>query len=289
MTPLPTSSPGTATPPLARPAASPGPLSPDAADTPAPPPPSPTVQSVDRALQLLALVAREGRITISDAARHLEIHRSSAMRLLNTLRAHELLSSGGAGDGYVLGQGLVRLAAAVPTEADFSARAQDAAVTAAQELNETVNVAVIQEGAVVTIAQANGDNLLGVTGRYVGRINPLHATSVGKLQLAAEPDASAAIAGIELTRFTDRTLTDRGALLAEIDRVRTQDWAAADEEWEDGMSAVAVPITSTGGTLIAAISTTAPSARLTPDAFSSMAEALRPYATALGSAADSGE
>lgn len=88
----------------------------------------------------------------------------------------------------------------------------------------------------------------------------LHSSALGKVLLAFAPPErrDALLEGIELTPRTERTLTDRDALRAEIERTLRRGWAAQDQEHDDGMCAVAVPVASPGGPLKAALALAAP-------------------------------
>ena len=97
-----------------------------------------------------------------------------------------------------------------------------------------------------------------------GKLGPLHCTGQGKalVAFAAPPSASAWSTSSRSTPRTDHTITDREAFRAEIERVRTQGWAMADEEHEAGIRAIGVPVLGLDGIAIAAISTAAPAFRI---------------------------
>ena len=95
-----------------------------------------------------------------------------------------------------------------------------------------------------------------------GALLPLHATAMGKALLAACPEAEAEVASSELRPFTAATITDPDTLAKSLEQVRGRGWAASIEEFVEGTSAVAAPITSHGGDAVGALSISGPTDRL---------------------------
>lgn len=242
---------------------------------------SQSVQSVDRAVAALDILAELGEAGTVEIADRLGVHKSSATRLLTTLADHGLVDRDRVGGQWRLGFGLVRLAGAVTDRAGFSGAAQHLCDMVADETGQTANVAVLDEISAVNIAQAAGSGLMSPH-HYLGRRTPGHATSSGKLLLAYSPDAAAAAAARGLERFTPRTIVDPEKLDAELTAVRRRGWAGSDEEWEDHITAVAVPLRRPGGELEAALTVTGPVHSLPPGEFAEIAAQLGVLASASG-------
>ena len=261
------------------------------------------VQSVDRAARILELLTDHPELGVSDIARDLGVHRSTAFRLLATLESRNLVEQQTHRGTYRLGLGVLRLAGTVAARIDLVGDAQVACDRVAQRLNETSNVAILDSGAAVNITQTLGAQMVAVTRQYVGRRTPLHCTSTGKVLLAhATDDVISHVLSAPLERFTPATLTDAESLGRELVRVRTNGWAAANEEWESATNAVAVPVyggrapeglsagvvspgglpSDNRGSVVAALSITAPAFRLPPSAFADAAIVLREIADDLG-------
>lgn len=234
-----------------------------------------TIRSVDRAVQVLELLAQEPALGVSDVARHLDVHRSTAFRLLVTLEAHNLVEQEVHRGLYRLGLGVLRLSGTVTTRIDLVRDAQVVCEQMAAELTETANVAVLDDRAAVNVTQATSTQLIAVLRQYVGQRTPLHATSTGKVLLAHAPDAlrELVLAG-PLEQFTPATTTRPEVLRAELDVVRHRGWAGVHAEWETDTSAVAVPVLGRDGTVVAALSVTAPSFRMPGERFPEIAEGL---------------
>jgi IclR family pca regulon transcriptional regulator len=89
----------------------------------------------------------------------------------------------------------------------------------------------------------------------VGTRLPAYATSMGRVLLAALPDdeLSDRLARIDMLPLSAHTITDPDALRAVLERVRSQGWAAVDQELEEGLRSLAVPIHDAAGTVVAAL------------------------------------
>src|SRR5699024_8972304 len=100
-----------------------------------------SVQSVDRAARVLEILARDGAAGVGAVARELEVHGSTASRLIAALEGHELIERDRASGTVRLGMGVLRLAAATRASLDLTAEAGPVCDALAEELGETVNVA----------------------------------------------------------------------------------------------------------------------------------------------------
>lgn len=240
------------------------------------------VQSVDRAAQILDLLRQHSSLSISDVARRLGVHRSTAFRLLVTLEGHDLVEQEAARGAYRLGFGLMRLANAVTGRIDLTRDAQSCCEATAATLNETVNVAILDAGQAVTITQTEGERMIGVARQYVGQRSPLHASSTGKILLAhADPSEQRRVLSGPLESFTASTIIEPSVLANELEAVLTRGWASAVAEWEEGINALAVPVRNPTGAVVAALSTTAPGFRLPESAFADHVEVLKASAADL--------
>ena len=224
---------------------------------------NPAVQSVDRALTILEVLAERGWSSVTDVAEHLDIHKSTASRLLATLAQRGFVEQETARGRYRLGFGVVHLASAVTTELDLARLAQPICEGLSQQTQETVNVAVLEGNEVVNIAQVIGSSSV-VSVNWLGKRNALHCTSTGKVLLAFLPDItqSQLLAG-PLEPLTQHTLTDAERLQRQLRTVREVGYAVTEEELELGLNAVAAPVRDFGGHVVAALSVAGPSYRMT--------------------------
>src|SRR4051794_13942406 len=172
---------------------------------------SASVQSVDRALTILELLAREGEAGVTEIAGDLGVHKSTAFRLLATLESHRLVEQVGARGRSRLGVGTLRLAGATTARLDLVTEARPVCRQLAADTGETVNITVRSETSALYLDQVAGSSALQ-SHNWVGQHIPLHATSNGKVLISELTEAELKLAVRELPRLTDKTVTKRAAL-----------------------------------------------------------------------------
>jgi DNA-binding IclR family transcriptional regulator len=134
----------------------------------------------------------------------------------------------------------------------------------ARALGETVFLMAPRSAGMLVLDKAEGVGFLRAAPR-LGELVPLHATAAGKLAFAFAPERFA-LDDVALEVFTERTLRDREALRAEVERARKQGWAENHGEWIDGLSVVAAPVlldvAGSGRRLVAVLAAAAATPRL---------------------------
>ena len=140
------------------------------------------VQSVDRALQILEILAREGDAGVSEIAEEMGIHKSTVSRLVGSLVNRDIVRQNSERGKYQLGFGILRLASSIPGRLSVVHEARQVLEGLAAEYKETVNLAVLRSNYAVNVDQAMGPSTLA-TYDWVGSLTPLHATSSGKVLL----------------------------------------------------------------------------------------------------------
>jgi DNA-binding IclR family transcriptional regulator len=223
------------------------------------------VQSVDRAVTALEILARTGGAGVTEVAAEIGVHKSTAFRLLAALEERGLVEQAQDRGKYQLGFGILRLASAIPGQLDLTRQARPVLEELAGEFGETVNLAVIRSHFAVNVDQALGSAAVAAQ-NWVGQLTPLHATSSGKVLLAFRELAErrALLRASGLGRFTARTITSRRELDAQLADVLSTGFAATFEEYEDGLNAVAAPVRDHTGSVVAAVSVSGPAYRLDP-------------------------
>jgi DNA-binding IclR family transcriptional regulator len=236
-------------------------------------PESPTagVQSVDRALTILELLARRGEAGVTELAGVLGVHKSTAFRLIATLEGHRLVEQTADRGSYRLGVGCLRLAGATAARLDVVQEARPVCRRLAAQTRETVNVAVLSENSALYLDQVAGSS--GIQSHnWVGQHIPLHATSNGKV-LLSELDQRRLDPIIEsLPAYTANTITVAQELRKELTRVRELGYAIAVDELEPGLTAVAAPIRNVYGDVVASMSVSGPTFRLSGDRIGDLVE-----------------
>jgi IclR family acetate operon transcriptional repressor len=131
----------------------------------------------------------------------------------------------------------------------------------ARQSNESVSLGVLNAGSVLFVQRIESPNILRADIRLGSRM-PLHASASGKALLAAMSDDQVAVLLPEsLPTTARRTVRQLPVLLTELRDVRQRGYATQDEEFVDGIAALAAPVYDTSGRVLAALSIAGPSAR----------------------------
>jgi IclR family acetate operon transcriptional repressor len=231
-----------------------------------------SVQSVHRAISILQVLGAHGAAGVTEIATELGVHKSTVFRLLSTLESRGLVDQHGARGRYQLGHGVLQLAERATRMDDLALLSRPVCVQLADVVRETVNLVVRDGAAVISIAQVIGAPTI-TSVNWVGRRNPMHATSAGKVFLAHMGTGQLEdLLAERLESYTPHTIVDRAALEQQLALVRERGWASTVEEQEIGLAAVAAPIRSLDGEVIAAITASGPTFRINDESLPGVAE-----------------
>jgi DNA-binding IclR family transcriptional regulator len=216
------------------------------------------VGSVTRALALLdALAGSEAGLGVNELARRIGVNASTASRLLATLERGRIVERSPGGP-YRLGLKLVELSDRVLAQLDVRDLARPWLAWLVQETGETATLSIPGEDEAVTVDFVPSAASV-VSMARLGRPSVPHATAAGKVMLAfgaGSGDRS------PLRAYTDKTITDRRVLTAQLTEVRRSASAEAVGEREPDLNALAAPVLGRDGRLLAIIGLQGPAARL---------------------------
>jgi IclR family pca regulon transcriptional regulator len=194
----------------------------------------------------------QSQLTVSEVARLTRLPRASARRCLHTLA---VLGYAARSNGrYELTPAILTLSQAYLSSTDLARLAQPVLERISDTLHESSSIAVLDGDEIVYIARAATRRILSIN-LSVGSRLPAACTSMGRVLIAAMDDEARAryLRRLRLRRYTDRTITDKAALAAELDEVRAQGFAIVDQELEVGLRSCAVPIVRLDGVVTAAL------------------------------------
>jgi IclR family transcriptional regulator, acetate operon repressor len=225
--------------------------------------PLPGTQTIDRGAQLLALVLEsEAPRALGELAADAGLPKSTASRLLGALERNGLVEQEGLRGAFRAGPVLARFAGRGISARRLIELSERPMAALAEATGETINLAVAGPGGVEHLAQVESRHYLGTT-QWVGRRVPFHASANGKVLLAFGA-ARLSEDGAALEPLTSRTLVDPIQLDSELAAIRRAGFASATDELELGLSAVAAPVHDENGRVVAALSVSGPTLRLTP-------------------------
>ena len=233
-------------------------------------------QALTRGLALLEFLASTpGGATLTALAAALRLPAPTAHRLLAALEDADYVQAGEDGR-YRVGVRAYRVGSAFLEHRNLVAEAIPRLERLMESSGETANLAVIENGAAVFVAQVPCRELMRMNARLGARA-PLHASGVGKAMLAAMParDADEVLGRAALARYTEHTLVSRAALADALAQAASRGYSVDDEEHAAGLRCVASAITDENGRPWAAVSIAGPTSRLTAERIAALGEMVR--------------
>jgi DNA-binding IclR family transcriptional regulator len=213
------------------------------------------VQALDRAFAVLDLLGESDTpLGLAQVASSLQLHKSTAHRFLMVLERHRMVERTGNGK-FRLGLRLFDFGNRAIEQYDLRERAQPHLRRLVAETEETAHLCILEGAHVI----------------YIDKIEP--ARSVGKAMLAFLPEDRIAdiLRRTRYERFTSRTISTAEALRTEIEKTRRRGYAVDDEELEEGLRCIAVPLLDAQRLPVAAVSVSGPSFRVTAQKLPSIA------------------
>lgn len=225
------------------------------------------------------LVTHQSGMTVTEISKRLQLPISSAHNLLQRLVAADVVV---VSDGlrYSVGTRLVRLAIRTVDGLEVSAVARRHLRELARTINADVYLAVRLGTRVVYVERYPSSRSVAVDIR-LGQELFLHATAVGKLFSAYHPTLEKKLLSVSRPKLTKHTLTTQKELLAELDRIRKDGWAASREEAILGVVGLAVPVMDSNDELVAAIHVSALRAQMDDEQLTSAVMAAQAAARAV--------
>jgi DNA-binding IclR family transcriptional regulator len=242
-----------------------------------------THRSLERGLHVLEVIAASGGlISLAEIARRTGLHRSTGHHLLQTLVGTGYLRQDANTRSYELSPKLFQLTGRTWTPEQLGVIAQPIVAELARLSGEGASLAAYRDGVVKIVAKCDHDGPVRVV-QDVGAERPIHATAVGKAIVAFLPAAEldGLLTRITYERYTPRTIVQRGALEAELRRIRSSGCASDDEEHVEGIRCVAAPVRIYSGQVVASLCTVGPKSRMTRARLRELSEPLTKLAAAI--------
>lgn len=212
-------------------------------------------RSVKRSIEILTIISQsKDGLTLADVQKFLEIPKSSAFDLVQTLLAtNMIMPSNNDEKKYVIGINSFLIGSAY--ESDLVKIARKHLKVLAEDIGKTIFLGVEKNGEIIYIDKAEPKSAI-FTIATLGSTNPIHCTSLGKAIAAEYPrDRVEAILDEKgMPSYTKYTITDKDSYFEELDRVRIKGYSLDDRELEEQMLCIGSPIFDSRNKVIAAIS-----------------------------------
>lgn len=239
------------------------------------------METVGRVVRAVEYVAREGRVRLDDVAGELGVHKSNALRLLNSLREMDWIVLDDRRT-YAVSPHLIAVGQAAAAGTSFQE-----ALQLAEELRnlsgETVHIAVPHGHQMLTVGRVDSLNRLRVSCE-LGSRDTLHASALGKAYLAALPEheLDTVIDRIELEKLTPFTITRVADLRTDVIRTRERGYSLDFEEGSLGVCCIGFSLRLGSNLDVVAVSITGPSYRWTEGKMMELVPALLERVESLG-------
>ena len=226
----------------------------------------PTIQSLDRALDVLDALAGASGMTLTELSTALDQSAATMYRVLATLEARQIVEMEPQSQTWHIGAMAFRLGSAFLRRSSVIERARPVMRELMEATGETSNLGIERGGDVMFVSQVETHESIRAF-FPPGTTSPMHASGIGKALLSCfgEDQLTRFLRGRTLEQFTDKTLTSADTLREDLAQIRSRGWSFDDEEKAPGMRCVAAPVFGMQGEVLAGISVSGPAARM-PDA-----------------------
>lgn len=231
------------------------------------------VRALDRALDILDVIAAASGLTLTEIAQRLDQAPSTVHRVLVTLAARGVVESDDVTQTWHVGPTAFRHGTAFMRRSGLVERARPVLRRLMEATGETANLGILNGDAVLFLSQAETHETIRAF-FPPGTRSPLHASGIGKALLAHMPVAELrrTIAAMRPERFTPMTLTEPQALLDDLAQIRARGYSLDNEERTLGMRCIAAPIFDLAGEAAAGISVSGPVLRMSDERLAAICE-----------------
>ena len=234
------------------------------------------IKVLNKTFSILEILLQHGSaMNMTEISEKLGLYPSTIHRILDTLKYWGYVEQNTNTQKYQLGLKLLELGMAKLHQIDLVREVTPYLKELVKQYNETVHLGVLEEGEVLYLAKEESSQTIRMIS-YIGKRAPLHCTALGKVLLAymSEEERKKILEEKELPRLTKNTITDKGELEKELDKIREQDFALDREEDEKDVRCIGAPIRNYKGKVIAAISISSPIFRIDKNVENNLKEAL---------------
>lgn len=246
------------------------------------------IQSLDRGIQILLILAEKNSAGVTELAESLGVDKSTASRLVETLRRRDMVRVDPETKKYRLGFRILHLGEALKDNLNVIAIARPMLLSLSGQINESVHFCAYNNGSVYVMDQVRSNKNYALSAT-VGMIEPLHCSSVGKCILAyrRQETIRSLLKDYTFTKYTGQTIETEEALLKNLEQIRAQGYALDDEEMAPGVRCIAVPVYDYRNSVRYSIGVSGPKASLTAATIDlyvrKMIETTRKLGAAIGS------
>ena len=234
------------------------------------------IQSLDRGIKILDILERKKSAGVIEIAKEIKIDKSSAFRLLDTLKANNLVEQDPVSGKYRISGGILRFGNSFLKRTNVLRIARPYLEQLSNITNESAHLCVFSNDRVIVIDQVMSAEIIQVTAK-IGKEEVIYCTSVGKVILAYQTEKirEKILEATEFVKFTDNTVKDRQELNTRLNEIRNQGYAVDYEEMTLGVRCAAAPVKNHAGEVNYCIGISGLAARMTDENLSKYLKKLK--------------
>lgn len=231
------------------------------------------IQSLERGITTLLFLSKRRTAGVTEVAKELDVNKSTAFRILETLASFNMVVQDQATAKYKLGPGILRLSDQLVKGLNIISVAKPLMIRLVNETGESSHLCMLSNDSAVVIEQIMTDSRLTVSAK-IGNTEPVYCSSVGKCLIAFcdREKRESIISNIELVPFTKNTITDREKLLFELDLIVERGYAVDDGEMSEDIICIAAPVYNHEGRVLYSIGISGPKSRIKGNGIRILAE-----------------
>ena len=231
------------------------------------------VRALERGLTILEILGQTPDISLTEISEKADLPLSTAYRMVETLVERGFVVYSKRDGRYRIGLKAFEIGSSYVKSNSLQEIAAVRMKQLVQEVNETANLAVLDRSEAVYVFQVEGRRTIRMFTSIGARV-PLYCSGVGKALLAWLPneEVERILANVEFVRHTPATLTNMEVIQQEFAKIRKAGYAFDLEEYEANVRCVAAPVRDQHGTVIAAVSVSAPKQRFTDELLNKIAK-----------------
>ena len=225
-----------------------------------------TIRSVSHALDVIEQFYGEAdELGVTELSKRLKLHKNNIFRLLATLESRGYIEQNKATENYRLGVRSLQLGQAYVSRMGLLRQARPVMDGLVKQCRESAYVAVLRREGMVPLDTVDADQPVRLVS-IIGDALPLHATAVGKAQLAfeSEDELKARLAD-GLKKYTGKTITERAALTQQLRNVQESGYAVDTGEYVEDVRSIASPIRDYTRRVVGTLAISGPAYRLSSE------------------------
>jgi DNA-binding IclR family transcriptional regulator len=221
------------------------------------------IQSLERGVLALLFLAKRRTAGVTEVAKELDVNKSTAYRILETLMSFNMVIQDPVTSKYKLGPGILQLSDRLVKGLNIISIAKPFMARLVNETGESSHLCMLSNDNAVVIEQIIINSRLTVNAR-IGYAEPVYCSSVGKCLIAFcdQQKRDNIISNIDFVKYTKNTIPDKERLIDELDRIVENGYAVDDGEISEDVICIAAPVYNHIGEVHYSVGISGPKSRI---------------------------